>query len=143
MDDLSFILGLMKQNTDALGFIPGSTVADRYIAKGRYIIQSPSGVAVGYILHGKPVAGHILTIAQAVVEYERREQGHGMDAVNELIERARRANCRSIVLKCAEDLKANHFWLTAGFEKTSVLQKANRRNRAINVYVMDLWPGLF
>ena len=144
MDDYNFVLGLMRHNYDALGFIPAPTIASRYLPLGRYIIQRQrTGRPVGYILHGKPAPGGVLTIAQAVIEYDHRERGHGMDAVATLIERAQQANCRAIVLGCAGDLPANAFWRAAGFEQTAVLHPENKRNRAKNIYTLDLWPTLF
>lgn len=144
MTDLDFILGLMRANTDALGFIPSTTVETRYVAGGRYIVQTNErGQRTGYVLHGKPTPGGVLTIAQAVVEHDWRERGEGRKAVQTVIERAQRANCRAITLRCADDLEANAFWLAMGFERTHTLHIPNRRQRAVHVYTLDLWPTLF
>jgi GNAT superfamily N-acetyltransferase len=144
MDDIAFILGLMKQNTDEVGFIPSTTVSSRYIAEERYIIQRDRrGRQVGYILHGKPTAGGVLTVAQAVVEVDHRDKGFGQMEAMRLIERAKKANARAVKLRCASDLDANAFWLAMGFEHTNTLTPENRRQRAINAYLMDLWPTLF
>lgn len=143
MDDLDYILGLMAQNTDALGFIPTEGVK-RYIMHENYIVQlSPNGKRVGYMLHGVPTSGGVLTVAQHVIECDLRQRGYGMDVVRVLVARAQTANCRAIVLKCAEGLPANAFWMAAGFEHTATLKRANRRARQINVYTLDLWPTLF
>lgn len=144
MTDLDFILGLMRANTDALGFIPAPTVETRYVAGGRYVVQTNErGQRTGYILHGKPTAGGVLTIAQAVVEYDWRGRGEGREAVQAVIERAQRANCRAITLRCADGLEANAVWQALGFERTCTLHIPNRRQRAIHVYTLDLWPTLF
>lgn len=142
MNDLNFIIGLMAQNTDALGFIPSSTIEHQYINNQRYIIQSPGGHSVGYLLHGKPTPGGILTIPQACIDFDFREQGHGMDVLQVVIDRAKRANCRVVKARVAAELPANQFWQHAGFEVVNVLHPENRRNRAINVYILDLWPRL-
>lgn len=139
MEDLDFIVGLMRQNTDELGFIPLTTVEQRYIAGGLYLLTPK----IGYLLHGVPKAGHILHIAQACVEYDKRSVGYGMDLVKELIERAKATQCKGIVLRCAASLQSNQFWQAAGFERTATNEPSNRRNRAINVYTFDLWPRLF
>lgn len=141
--DLEFVIGLMKQNTDALGFIPETTVDQRYIRQGRFIIQKRNGNPVGYVLHGKPTAGGVLSIAQAVIDYDFRQRGHGMDAISTLIDRAKAVNCRAIKLRCADDLQANSFWQQIGFELCRVDSPSNRRRRRINTYMMDLWPTLW
>lgn len=144
MDDLSFIVGLMAQNREALGFVPSTTIEGRYLSAGQYLLQQDTrGANVGYILHGPAHPGRILRITQQVIEYDRRQQGHGMDAVRTLIERANTAGCRAIVLKCAEELPSNHFWLAAGFELTATIEANNTRNRRKNVYTLDLWPLLW
>lgn len=143
-DDLSFITGLMAANSDALGFIPAPTVEARYLAKGRYVIQRDQrGRKIGYVLHGAPTPGGLLTIAQAVIDYDFRESGQGRHAVEEVIARAVATNCHAIKLRCAEDLAANHFWAALGFKHVNTMFPNNRRQRAIRVYMMDLWPTLF
>jgi hypothetical protein len=139
MDTLEFILGLMRQNTNALGFIPSTTVDSRYVTNGLYLVK----LKTGYLLHGVPKTGQRLTIAQHCVEFDKRNHGHGMDLVNQLIERAALAQCKNIVLRCADGLPANDFWLLAGFEHTATLKPGNQRKRAINVYTLDLWRTLF
>lgn len=143
MNTAAFITGLMKQNSDALGFIPATTIATRYVPGGQFVIQHDTrGRNVGYILHGKPLPGGILTIAQAVIDVDRRNLGFGEQAVTTLIDRAKLANCRQIVLHCAADLQANTFWQSCGFLQTWSAARQNRRQRAINTYVLDLWRRL-
>lgn len=142
MDDLSFIIGLMQQNTDALGFIPEPTVRQRY--DERYIIQTDDyGRKRGYLLHGSPAPGGVLTIAQACIEFNHRRNGFGFSVVQQLIDRADAAQVRAIKLRCADDLEANRFWKAAGFELTKQEYPHNRRQRIINTYLLDMWPTLF
>lgn len=143
MQTIDFVMGLMKQDYDALGFIP-ATRLQKYETDGQIIIQHDTrGKQAGYLIHGKPVAGQTLSIAQAVIEYDRRNHGFGEMSVKVLIERAKRANCAAIKLRCADDLAANAFWQSVGFEMTGVWHPANKRKRAINVYTLQFWPLLF
>lgn len=143
MDDYQFILGLANENEEALGFIPAAGIQE-YVTNEEYILQHDSrGKPVGYLLHGIPTPGGVLTIAQHCIEYDLRQRGHGLDVVRQLIDRANQYQCRAISLKCAEDLPSNYFWLFAGFEHTAVLKRNNRRKRNLNRYLMDLWPTLF
>lgn len=143
MTDLEFIAGLMRENYEAVGFLPTSAIQERYM-NGQHIIQTDlAGRRVGYLLHGVPAPGHVLTVAQTVVEYDKRTIGFGNEMVDELIRRARSRYCRSLILKCAEDLDANTFWLAVGFQHTNTLYPNNARRRAINVYTLDLQPTLW
>lgn len=143
-DDLSFILGLANEHEEAVGFIPSAGIAE-YVADGDYIIQRDRrGRRVGYLLHGKPTSGGILTVAQAVIDYDFRQRGHGLSVMAELIQRAAAVNARTVKLTCADDLHEAHLlWRAAGFERVNTLPATNRRNRTKGVYLYELWPMLF
>lgn len=135
MNDLAYIVGLMRENYKALGFIPQGTIGTRYIAKNRYLLIPNRG----YLLHGVGVDWHI---SQAVIDYDFRNRGHGFDMVNQLIERAKAQQARRILLRCAEDLEANSFWLACGFEFVRNYQPANQRKREIKLYELCLQERL-
>jgi N-acetylglutamate synthase-like GNAT family acetyltransferase len=140
---LDFIIGLMKQNTNELGFIPSTTIEERYLHSGQYLIQERNGTSVGYLLHGVPITGKVLTIAQACIEYDYRDIGHGHDLVQRLINRGKQANSSAIKLHCADHLAAQYFWEAMSFVKTGQLVRDNSRKRDIGIYVLQLWPTLF
>lgn len=143
MTDLDFILGLMRENYEAVGFLPAQAVEERYM-DGQHIIQTDlAGRRVGYLLHGKPTPGGVLFVTQTVVQYEKRALGFGCEMVDELLLHARQTVCRSIILRCAAGLDSNLFWQAVGFEHTNTLYPANARRRAINIYTLDLQPSLF
>jgi hypothetical protein len=142
MEETSWIAGLMKENYDAVGFLPYEAVQE-YIDLGRYIIQTDErGNKVGYLLHGKPTPGGILTVAQHCIETDKRLRGHGQDAFEELLNRARQANARAIKVRCASDLPSNEFWKSMGLEVVNIKHPNNARKRDINVMLLDLWPTL-
>lgn len=139
MHDEDFIIGLMKTETDALGFIPSPAIRSRWIPKGRYIIQHDRrGRRRGYLLHGPAKRGHELYVNQVCIEYDHRLRGYAFLAVQELFNRAQNAGCTGINLRCAADLSANWFWLATGFTLTAVIPGGKRRGRDICVYQMDL-----
>jgi len=140
MDNSALIVGIMATETDALGFIPYTKLHDYYIPRGQYIIAYNQH---GYLLHGRPKPGGIMTIHQAIIEHDWREKGYGYDMLETLIERAKQLQSRSIALRCAADLAANEFWQHNGFIKTKTEYPNNRRQRGVNTYVLDLWPRLF
>lgn len=144
MSDASWIVGLMKTAREEVGFIPEPTVQRQYTDKGRYIMQTNErGVNVGYLLHGAPHPGGILVVSQHLIETDKRMRGYGELAFDELVRRAKYANCRAIKLRCAEELSANEFWLHMGFRITRIDNPQNTRHRAINTMLLDLWPTLF
>jgi len=147
MNNTDFIVGLMKQGYNtapcSLGFIPITRIQE-YVASGQYVIQHDTrGRDVGYILHGIANPGGILHVTQSIIDVDHRNLGFGSLALAVVIARAKQANCRAIKLRCAEDLVSNFFWRDSGFLMTNTLYPVNKRRRAIHVYVMDLWTGLF
>lgn len=143
-DHLSWIVGLMRQNYDAVGFIPATTVQSRYIAAERYVFQTDeSGKPVGYLLHGAIRPGRILVVSQHCIDPDKRLHGYGENAFKTLVERARIANCRGIKLHCAADLESNAFWQAMNLQLVSVKTPENKRHRSVNVYMLDLWPSLW
>jgi hypothetical protein len=144
IDDLAFICGLMRENYEAVGFLPNTVIRQRYISLGRYVLQTDErGRKIGYLLHGKPTPGGLLTVAQHAIDYDRRLNGHGQAAFETLLDRAKHANCRAIRVRCAADLPANSFWQSMGLDLVGIQHVANKRKRAINILWLDLWPTLF
>jgi len=140
----SWIVGLMKQNYDAVGFIPSPTLQSQYIAAGRYVLQCDErGKPVGYILHGSVRPGRVLVVSQHCIDLDKRLHGYGRQAFDTVVERAKMANCRGITLHCAADLASNAFWQAVGLQLTSVKSPANTRQRQIHVYALDLWQPLW
>lgn len=143
MNTVELVAGMMKQNYDAVGFIP-TTRIELYERSGQIILQNDlRGRAAGYLIYGTALPGKPLSVYQTCIDHDRRLLGFGETAVHALIERATVRNCSAIKLRCADDLAANAFWLSLGFEHTNTLHPGNKRNRAINVYVLQLWPMLF
>lgn len=143
MEKLDFILGLMRQNYDAVGFIPSGGVQE-YLNDGDYIIQYDyRGQPIGYLLHGPLIPGSVLRVSQHCIDYDSRLNGYGTRTFNTLIERARQANMRAIKVRCADDLPSVEFWQAMGLEITRVLSVENKRKRNINVMLLDLWPTLW
>jgi hypothetical protein len=142
MDEISFIQGLMREDYDALGFIPTEGVK-RYLSQGRYIIQRGNGKPIGYLMYSVPRPFGVLKIAQACIDFDWREKGYGFDVVAEIEKRAKQKMVGSISLRCAADLQSNKFWLASGYELVRTISTQNKRNRDINLYTKILIPDLF
>lgn len=139
MDDADFIIGLMKTETDALGFIPCTAIRSRWIPTARYIIQRDRhGRRRGYLLHGPARPGKPLYVHQVCMEYDHRLRGYATLAVRELVRRAQFAEASEIRLRCAFDLDANLFWQACHFYATGIHPGGDRRNRLIIEYTMPI-----
>lgn len=146
MADLTaaWIAGLMRENYDAVGFIPEPTVERQYVRRGRVIAQhAENGVAVGYLLHGAPVMGRALTVAQHCIQYERRRRGYGEAAMTELIQRAEKASASCITARVATDLEALTFWLAQGFVLRGIVAGGTKRDRQIAKLWLPLTLPIF
>lgn len=132
MTDLEFICGLMRHNTDALGFIPRPALLERWIKQGNYIIQRDRfAKPIGYLLHGPVNDERTLYINQACIELDKRNRGFGKTALNTLLNRAIEAHATTILLRCATDLDAVEFWMSCGFNPIAITPGGARRHRTI------------
>lgn len=144
MSDTSWIIGLARENTDAIGFIPAPTLEWQYIRQGRYIIQGDEqGRRVGFLLHGAIRTGQSLVISQHCIQYEKRNRDYGRKAFMVLLDRARRYGASSIRLRCGCDLEAIRFWQAVGFQIIRIIPGGERRQRVIAEMVMPLHLPLF
>ena len=139
--DLKYIVSLAKKETNTIGFIP----ADRY----EVILETPSRcVETIYMYHenGEPVgfcyASHnqqgIMRVHQVCVQDDARRETRA----TELVMGSVLPRDMYVSLKCAEDLDANQFWTSIGFERVKTLAPDNTRKRKIHVYDKQL-RGLF
>ena len=134
MGDLTatWIAGLMRENYEAVGFIPTTTVDQQYIRLRRFIAQSDErGRPVGYLLHGAIACGRVVSIAQHCIQYESRLRGHGEHALHELVARAAHGSASGITARVATDLDALAFWIAQGFEIRAVVAGGLSRTRTI------------
>jgi L-amino acid N-acyltransferase YncA len=131
-DVATWIDGLRRENSEALGFLPLVSLEQQYVANGRYVLQHDErGRRVGYLLHGAPQYGRALNISQHCIQYERRQKGYGEQALKELLDRAERAGVSAISVRCATDLESLHFWQAEGFVLRDVVPGGERRQRQI------------
>lgn len=139
MNPTEFICGLMRENTDAVGFIPRPTVLKEFILKDRYILQvNRFGKVVGYLLHGPTRPDRHMKIHQACIRLDKRNHGFGVAAVRTLFARALKRQALTITLHCADELEATLFWCKCGFVPIDYRPGGKRRRRAIITFRADL-----
>lgn len=132
MSQASWIVGLMRHNYDAVGFIPEPTIEHRYIAQNRYILQADEhGKPVGYLLHGALRRAQACVISQHLIDYDHRRRHFGLLAFEQFLGRCERSGVSSIHLRVADDLPAVHFWRSCGFQVADILPGGLSRQRTI------------
>ncbi len=141
MTDSTFICGLMRANTNSLGFIPRPTIQNRFIPRGHYIIQRDRRAKpIGYLIHGPVHPDGTLYIHQTCIELDRRNRHFAHQALTTLLARALNHNAHRILLRCAADLPAVTFWAHLGFRATHISTGGRRRQRSIIHFRLDLTP---
>lgn len=139
-----WIIGLMRENYEAVGFIPATTVEQRYIAQGRAIIQTDArGRNVGYLLHGALRYAAPISVAQHCIDIDNRLRGYGEAAVQTLIARAARIGASAITVRCADTLPSVDFWRAQGFQVRRIIPGGAARNRSIVCMALPLAVPLF
>jgi len=142
--DIKYIDWLRAKESEALGFIPkvryemeimGERGGDILLAK-----ENDDLVGFAYITYGSLSA----KIQQIVLQEDARRMERATGLVDEISRRAVIRGCAEIGCRCAEDLEANAFWNTLGFEKVADAMgksvysrgkaKLGRRGRHINIY---------
>jgi len=139
MEDLAFILGLMKEESHNLGFIPSTAIRDRFLAPGNVLwIPDDSGARRGYLLFATPGRRPWLSINQTAVDYDHRRRHHAALAVQKLIEMAIAHDCQGIRLHCGLDMQATEFWKYLGFSLVETLHGGKTTRRIIGEFHLRL-----
>jgi len=131
----------MHKTTDHLGFIPRTTIAQRFVDQDLFIIQrNRRGRVIGYILHGRVNQEGTLYVHQAHVNLELRNRGYANRAAKILISRAIKAHARNILLRSTSDLQAVAFWRSYGFQPLAITASGATRRTTIIQYELILRP---
>lgn len=139
MTDLELMIELQRQNRAELGFIPDSTLRDRYCRSGQYLISTHrTGGKIGFLIFGRPLQGHVLHIHQTCLELDHRRRQHASDLVQRLHAIATAAGCSEIRLRCRTDINANAFWKALGAEHFKTTPPKSLNSHALNHYVIAL-----
>jgi predicted GIY-YIG superfamily endonuclease len=108
------IMLLMREDKDALGFIPvgGEAGLQTLVPRGRIVLASEDNVVVGYCAWNMSQDMTQGAFHQVAVRDDQRFKGFGRKMLQLVI-----ANtpCESYIAKVRDDLAANHFWLSMGF----------------------------
>lgn len=142
MSDVDWIAGLMRENYNALGFLPFEGI-HQYVDAGNYVIQTDEvGRRVGYLLHGPIKWGQPVRVIQHCIQTDRRLHGYGEAAFETLVERCLSGGVSVISLRCAVDLPSLAFWRGQGFREHSIVA-GGRHHPWIARLWLPVHDGLF
>lgn len=141
---LKYVESLMRQNYEAVGFLPLSVVA-KYLEANQLWLQYENDEPCGYLLFGN--GWPICRVFQCCIQTDARRRSAASTLIQALVSKAENSGYNAITLRCADDLESNNFWRAAGFSFTGQSQGGKSRGRLINHWQLALrgstQPDLF
>jgi len=135
--DTNLIMHLMRTENDKLGFIPITQLLQKIKTTDCLIWQRDgNGNKIGYLIHSPITYMKPIHIELTVIDIERRRRKWATRAVAELIRKAYQSNAPLIRLRCAQDLEANKFWQSCGFQLTAQVPNMRQQPRDINIWTL-------
>lgn len=134
--DLMFVDHLQKKYSHQLGFLPRQALEAK-IVRGEVSLALENDEPAAYLLGNGKYLGdpHFGIIYQAAVSYDARRRLLGTALVQHFIDHME-PMVRLIGLWCAQDIEANEFWNSCGFEAIAARHGSRRRGR-----VHIFWVG--
>ena len=129
---MAAIMMLMREDKDALGFIPvgGEAGLQTLVPRGRIVLACEDGVVIGYCAWNMSQDMTQGAFHQVAVRDDQRFKGFARRMLQLVI---MTTPCESYIAKVRDDLAANHFWLSMGFHQIDQNVHPTSGNR-INVY---------
>jgi ribosomal protein S18 acetylase RimI-like enzyme len=119
-----------------LGFLPRAVFAEAIVKHNLLVAQSmDTGTVVAFVRYNHRKKGFQTAIYDICVDRNYYGMGVGRALVQALATDCRSHARTSIVLKCPEDLHANEFYRSAGFQRMGVV--AGRR-RSLVIWQLEL-----
>ena len=131
-----YATSLAKKHTGELGFIPFCAYEEA-LEQNRVWLQYDNAEPCGYLLFGLPNK-RVIHVTQTVIQHDARRVRNATQLITDLKQAGIQHHADKIVLRCAADLDANHFWRANGFSLVRSTDEGNKRNRLINTYAIDL-----
>lgn len=132
---VKYVVDLARKNSEAISFIPKPRL-EEYADSGQLLIETENDDPCGFLIFGNTFP--ILKIYQACIQYDARRIYHGFNLLRRLIIYAEHYGFTAISLYCADDLEANQFWQSAGFQFAGQRLGGHRRGRMHNRWIMYL-----
>lgn len=139
-----YAIAQQKLHREQLGFLSRVAI-ETYAERGQIIPAVDNGDFVSYALFYDGVNGNtpkreptILRIHQICTQYDARMLQHATHLVNRLIDIAAAKGLTKLRAWVADDIPANDFWTTIGFEIVATRVGGHTRERLHNCYMLDI-----
>ena len=106
VDELDAVDGLMKLNSNTLGFLPSQALRDYFKSEGVLGAKSSKGQLVGYLLYASQFSR--IRIAQLCVSSEFKGRGIAKKLIESLVDST--TTQTEITLRCRRDYPAHNMW---------------------------------
>jgi N-acetylglutamate synthase-like GNAT family acetyltransferase len=133
IEDLDTIKHLADLHKEELGFVLRPALEKAIIDQELFIAEA-EGMVVGFV-HYHHRRDQQTTLYHIVVSEDSRRAGVGQALVNALSEESNEMGKTFILLKCPQNLLANHFYEGVGF---SLKRVENGKHRPLNVWVLTV-----
>lgn len=134
MSDLPLLKELAAQNSDALGFVLRSALAEA-IQDSRIVVAEIDSRLVGFQEYYHRKRDGQTTLYHKCVASNFRRRGVGRALVDAVVSEAKTDGRQFLLLRCPEDLQSNDFHRSYGFRLVGTVQG---RRRKLNVWRYDL-----
>jgi ribosomal protein S18 acetylase RimI-like enzyme len=114
------------ENRDALGFLPRKKLEEAAEQK-RCFIATADEHLVGFVIFRHRKIDNQTTLSDICVDTSSRRCGVGSKLIRHLITDCEEKGRDFILLKCPENLEANHFYEHIGFELQNIEQGKSRK----------------
>lgn len=141
---IKYVSSLMAKNYEAVGFLPEPRV-EAYANNDQVWLQYENDEPCGYLIYG--LGWPVMRVYQCCIQVDARHRDNATALITRLVEKASRESYSAISLYCADDLEANKFWPSMGFQFCGTRDNGNRRGRLHNHWMMwlpkPMQPDLF
>lgn len=139
-----FARHMQRSNTDSIGFLTNEALTV-YADRGNILPAIENNQLVSFCLFFDGPAGKRprndpfdLRIFQMCTDFDARRLQHATRLLNQVIDFGQANGYDRIRLWCAQDLDANDFWSTCGFNKVGERLGGNRRSRVHNLWHLPI-----
>ena len=132
--DIAAAKHLADANRDALGFLPKKKL-EEVAQQKRCFVAIDNGTLVGFVIFRHRKIDNQTTLSDICVDTGGRRSGVGSKLIQHLITDCEKRERDFILLKCPEDLDANHFYQRVGF---ALRNTEKGKSRKLNIWGMPI-----
>lgn len=129
---LAYVEALSRKHYEEIGFLPKPRL-EQYHQAGRLWMQTENDDLCGFLVWGN--GWPALRVYQVCIQYDAQRRMHGAELVGRLIRKAEAEGYERISAWVADDIPANDFWHSMGFQFHGQRAGGSKRGRMHNAWV--------